>query len=42
MFFLMSSIIIMRSDFRYKSCFFGVMVHPGPAVVGELGSYDAK
>jgi hypothetical protein len=40
--FLKSSIIIMRSDFRSESCFSGVMVYPRLAMVGELGSNDAK
>ena len=40
--FLKSSIIIMRSDFRSISCFSGVMVYPGLAMVQELGSEDAK
>jgi hypothetical protein len=40
--FLNSSIIIMRSYFRFKSCFSGVLVYPGLAMVGELGSDDAK
>jgi hypothetical protein len=38
----MSSIIIMRSDFRSMSCFSGVMVYPGLAMVVEFGSDDAK
>jgi hypothetical protein len=42
MFFLMPSIIIMRSDFQSECCFSGVMVYPGLAMVGELGSDDAK
>jgi hypothetical protein len=40
--FLMSSISMMRSDFRSDSCFSGVMVYPGLAMVGELGSDDVK
>ena len=40
--FLKSSIIFMRSDFRSESCFSGVMVYPGFAMMGELGSDDAK
>ena len=43
--FLKSSIIIMRSDFRSKSFFFffyGVMMYPGLAMVGEFDSDDAK
>jgi hypothetical protein len=41
-FFLKSSISIMRSDFRSMSYFSGVMVYPGLAMVGEFGSDDAK
>jgi hypothetical protein len=37
----MSSIIIMRSDFRSESCFSHVMVYPELAIMGELGSDDA-
>jgi hypothetical protein len=40
--FLKFSIIIMRNYFRSGSCFSGVMEYPGFAVVGELGSDDAK
>jgi hypothetical protein len=40
--FLKSSITIMRSDFRSKSFFSGVMVCPGLAMVEELGSDGAK
>ena len=40
--FLKSSFIIMRSDFRSISCFSGVMVYPGLAMVGEFSSDDAK
>jgi hypothetical protein len=40
--FLKSSITVMRSDFRCESCFPGVMVYPALAMVGELGSDDAK
>jgi hypothetical protein len=41
--FLKSSIIaIMRSDFGCISCFSGVVVYPGLAMVGELGSDEAK
>ena len=29
---------IMTSDFKFKSCFSGVMGYPGHAVKGELGS----
>jgi hypothetical protein len=42
MFFLKSSIIIMRCDFKSESCFSGVLGYPGLAVVEELGSDDAK
>jgi hypothetical protein len=40
--FLESSIIITKSDFRLESCFSGVMMYPGLAIVGELGSDGAK
>ena len=40
--FLKSSIIMMRSNFIYESCFSSVMVYPGLAMVGELGCDDAK
>jgi hypothetical protein len=40
--FLKSSIIIMRFDFKSQSYFSGVLGYPGLAVVGELGSDDAK
>ena len=40
--FLKSSIIIMRRDFRSESCFSGVMVCPGLAMLGKMGSDDAK
>ena len=40
--FVLSSITVMRSDFRSESCFSGVMVYPGLAMVGELGSDVAK
>jgi hypothetical protein len=40
--FLKSSVTITRSDFRSESCFSRVMVYPGLAVVGELGSDDPK
>ena len=40
--FLKSSIIIMSSDLRSESCFYCVMVYLGLAMVGELGSDDAK
>ena len=42
MFFLKSSITVMRSDFRSESCFSGVMVYPALAMLGELGSDNAK
>jgi hypothetical protein len=32
----------MRSDFKSESCFSSVMGYPGLAIVGELGSDDAK
>jgi hypothetical protein len=32
----------MRCDFKSESCFSGVLRYPGLAVVGELGSDDAK
>jgi len=41
-FFLKSSIIIMRSDFRSMPCFSDVMVYPALVMVGEFGSADAK
>ena len=40
--FLKSSIIIIRCDFKSKSCFSGVLGYPGLAMVGELGSDDSK
>jgi hypothetical protein len=40
--FLMSSIIIMRCDFKSQSCFSGVLGYSGLSAVGELGSDDAK
>jgi hypothetical protein len=40
--FLKSSIIIMRCYFKSESCFSSVFGYPGLAVVGELGSDDAK
>jgi hypothetical protein len=40
--FLKPSIIIMRNDFRSESCFSGVMMYPGLAMVGELVSDDAE
>jgi hypothetical protein len=33
--FLKFSIITMKSDFRSKSCFSGVMLYPGLAMVGN-------
>ena len=42
MFFLKSSITVMRSDFRSESYCPSVMVYPGLAMLGELGSDDAK
>jgi hypothetical protein len=38
----LKSITIMRSDFRSESRFSGVVVYPVLAMVGELGSDDAK
>jgi hypothetical protein len=38
----MSSIIIMRSDFRSESFFSGMMVYPALAMVGKLDSDVAK
>jgi hypothetical protein len=40
--FLKSSISIMRYDFKPESYFSTVLEYPGLAVVGELGSDDAK
>ena len=40
--FLQSSIIIMRCGFKSESCFSGVLGYPGLAVLGELGSDEAK
>ena len=40
--FLNTSIIIMTSDFRPESCISDVMLYPGLAMVGDLGSDDAK
>jgi hypothetical protein len=40
--FLKSSIIIMRYDIKSEFCFSGVLGYSGLAVVGELGSDDAK
>ena len=39
--FLKSSVCIMRCDFKFSSCFSGVLGYPGLAVVGELGSDGA-
>ena len=36
------SISILRCDFKSESCFSSVLGYPGLAVVGELGSDDAK
>ena len=40
--FLKSSIIIMLSDFMFASFFSIVMVYPGIAMLGELGSDETK
>ena len=40
-FFLKSSIIIMKCDFKSEFCFSGMLGYQGLAVVGELGSDDA-
>ena len=40
--FLKSSITIMKSDFRFVSCFSDVMVYSGLSLVGDLGSGDVK
>ena len=40
--FLKSSIIIIRCDFKIESCFSSALGYPRLAVVGELGSDDAK
>jgi hypothetical protein len=40
--FLKSSISIMRYDFKYESCFSGVLWYPVLTVVGVLSSGDAK
>jgi hypothetical protein len=42
MFFIMSSDIIMRYDFKSKSCLSCVLGYPGLAVVGEQGYDDTK
>jgi hypothetical protein len=42
MLFIKTSIIIMRCDFKTESCFSCVLGFPGLAVVGTLGSNDAK
>jgi hypothetical protein len=39
---LKASTNIMRYDFSYESCFFCVLGYPGLAVVGVLGSDNAK
>jgi hypothetical protein len=39
---LKSSASIMRYDFKSESCFSSVLGYPGLAVVGVLGSDDAK
>jgi len=39
---LKSSNIIMSCEFKPKSCFSCVLGYPGLALVGELGSDDAK
>jgi hypothetical protein len=40
--FLKSSIRIMRCDFKSTSCFSGELGYPRFAMVGDLGSDDAK
>jgi hypothetical protein len=40
--FLKSSIIIMRRDFRSKSCFSGVIMYPRLVMVGDLCCDDAR
>jgi hypothetical protein len=40
--FLKASIIIMRSDFKSRSCFSNERVYLGVVVFGEVGSDDAK
>ena len=40
--FLRSSLIIMRSDFKLESCFSCMIQYLELAVLGELGSGDAK
>jgi hypothetical protein len=42
MYFLKSSIIIMRCNFKSEYCLSGVLGYPGLPEVGELGSDDAK
>jgi hypothetical protein len=42
MYFLKSYVITMKCDFKYKSSFSGMLVYPGFAVVGQLGSDDTK
>jgi hypothetical protein len=39
---LNSCIIIVICEFRSESCFSGMLEYPWLAVVGELGSDDAK
>ena len=39
--FLKSSISIIKCDFKFISCFSGVLGYPGLAVVGQLGSNGA-
>jgi hypothetical protein len=40
--YLKSFITILRSDFQSESCFSSVMFYPGLAMVGDMGSDDAK
>jgi hypothetical protein len=40
--FLMSSIILMRCDFKTESCFSTLLGYPGLNVLRELGYDDAK
>jgi hypothetical protein len=42
MYFSKFFIIILRCDFKYESCFYHVLGYPELAVMGELGSDDAK
>jgi hypothetical protein len=39
---LKSPIIIMRCDFKSKSCFYGVLEYLGFPLEGELGCDDTK